>query len=170
MSRRPSLYQPQLSFEGLRGLRTRAYVRESTARQAGPDHYGPDVQRAGIRAFSERYELLQPALEYFDAASGRSMEKRGAFQQALVDADEYDVLLVFHSSRSFRNRHDAAVFKKRFRQAGVALVFTDQQLISGNPDTSLQEGVPRADRRAAVGGAGAVHFGAACARSSSKVV
>ena len=140
VSRRPSLDEPSLSFEGLRGLRTRSYVRESTARQAGPDHYGPDVQRAGMHAFCERHGLRAPTVEYFDTASGRSIEKRGAFQQALEDADEYDVLLVFHSSRSFRNRHDAAVFKRRFRLAGLAIVFTDQQLISGNPETSLQEG------------------------------
>ena len=115
-------------------------MRESTARQAGRDHYGPDIQRAGIRTFCERYDLSQPGVEYFDAASGRSIEKLGAFQQALADADEYDVLLVFHSSWSFRNRHDATVFKRRFGHAGLAIVFTDQQLISGNPETKLQEG------------------------------
>ena len=140
MTRRPSRQRATIDFESLRSLRTRSYIRESTPRQAEADHYGPDLQRAGIRAFCERFGISAPGREYFDTASGRRVKGRLALQDALADAGQYDVLLVFHSSRSFRNRHDAAVYKRQFREAGVVMVFTEQQIISGNPGTNLQEG------------------------------
>ena len=61
-------------------------------------------------------------------------------QQALAEADEYDALFVFHSSRSFRNREDAAIWKQQFRRAGIVIVYTEQGIISGDPRTKLHEG------------------------------
>jgi len=101
-----------LSFDDLRGKPTRSYIRESTVGQAGPDHYGPDLQREGIRKFCERVGLEQPEREYFDTSSGTTTEGRGRLQAALADADDYDVLVFFHSSRSFRNRADAVAWKQ----------------------------------------------------------
>ena len=118
-------------------------MRESTERQAGPDHFGPDLQRAGIRDYCERNDIPLPKREYFDAASGRSLEGRDSLQDALADAErgEYDLLLLYHSSRSFRNRHDAAVAKRKLRAAGVGLVFTSHNLISGDPGRKVEEGI-----------------------------
>ena len=64
-------------------------------------------------------------------------------QEALADAErgEYDLLLFYHSSRSFRNRHDAAVAERKLRAAGVGLVFTSQNLISGDPGRTVEEGI-----------------------------
>ena len=140
MSRRPSRQRQTATLDDLRGQRLRAYVRESTERQAGPDHYGPDIQRAGIERFCHQHGLTQPEFEYFDASSGRSTARRNGLQRALEDAADYDVLLIFHSSRSFRNRMDAVVWKQRFARAGITIVFTEQSIISGNPQSKIVEG------------------------------
>ena len=143
MARRKSRRRLAPDLSDLRSARSRSYVRESTERQAGPDHYGPDLQRAGIRDYCERNGLQQPEHEYFDAASGRSMDRRTQLQRAIADgiAGEYEVLLVFHSSRSFRNSTDAKVAKRQLNEAGVTLIFTSQNLISGDPHRKVEEGL-----------------------------
>ncbi len=140
MTRRPSKARPIVDFDGLRGLRTRSYIRESSLRQVKADHYGPDTQRAGIRRFCERWQLAYPDREYFDASSGRGTAKRNFLHSALAEADEYDVLLVYITSRSFRNREDAQSWKRKFREAGITIVFTEQGIISGLPRDKLLEG------------------------------
>src|SRR5690606_21037537 len=101
----------------------------------------PEMQRAGIRQWCLMNDVPLPTFEYFDASSGRETTRRAGLQQALADSAEYDALLVFHSSRSFRNREDAALWKARFRRAGLTLVYTQQSIISGNPHSKLLEGV-----------------------------
>lgn len=61
----------------------------------------------------------------------------------MVEANDYDVLHFFLSSRSFRNKEDAVEWKKKFREAGMVLVFTQQGRISGNQDTALQGGMDK---------------------------
>lgn len=140
MARRRSREQQVVDFESLASMRIRTYIRESTQRQAEADHYGPDLQRAGIRTFCDKYDIPRPEHEYFDAASGRSVRGRTGLQKALADADEYDALFFFHSSRSFRNREDVAIWKPKFRRAGIVIVFTEQGIISGDPRNKLLEG------------------------------
>ena len=139
MARRRSRERTTLRHEDLQGLRTRAYVRESTKAQAGPEHQGPDVQRRWNSDYCTRYGVSPPDFEYFETASGRSAEKRPQLQRALADAEEYDVLLIGHSSRAYRNREDAAIGKRQFREAGVRMVFTSQDIIVGNTATKLME-------------------------------
>jgi DNA invertase Pin-like site-specific DNA recombinase len=141
MTRRPSRSRPQIDFESLRGMRVRSYVRESHPRQAEADRYGPDLQRKGIVAFCDRWGIPHPEKEYFDAATARHVDRRHGLQQALEEANAYDALLIFHSSRSFRNRHDAAIWKTKFRQADVLVVFTEQGIISGDRRFKVVEGV-----------------------------
>lgn len=141
MTRRPSRSSTPVDFESLRTMRVRSYVRESSPRQAEADRYGPDLQRKGVSAFCDRWAIPHPQKEYFDAFTGRSMDRRYGLQRALEEAKEYDALLIFHSSRSFRNRHDAAIWKMKFRQAGVLLVFTEQGIISGDRRYKAVEGI-----------------------------
>ena len=140
MGRRRSRERKVVSFEDLRGLPTREYIRESTKAQAGPDHYGPDAQRTGNRAFCDRWGINPPEHTYFDTASGRSVDGRPEMQRALDEAPEYKVLVIFHSSRAFRSRADAAIWKRWFREAGVTIVFAQQDIISGNRATKMMEG------------------------------
>jgi DNA invertase Pin-like site-specific DNA recombinase len=140
MARRRSKVVSFPDFAALQGMPTRAYIRESSKRQAEVDRYGPDTQRAGIREFCDRWGLFQPDKEYFDTRSGRRVEGRDALQAALTEADEYKVLLVYVTSRSFRNREDAVIWKRKLRAAGVVLVFVQQGIISGDPRHKLIEG------------------------------
>ena len=141
MTRRPSRSSTPVDFESLCTMRVRSYVRESSPRQAEADRYGPDLQRKGISAFCDRWAIPHPQKEYFDAFTGRSVDRRYGLKQALEEAKEYDALLIFHSSRSFRNRYDAAIWKMKFRQAGVLLVFTEQGIISGDRRYKAVEGI-----------------------------
>ncbi len=139
MSRRRTRVREDIDPADLVGKRTRTYIRESTERQALADRTGPALQRADIDRFVEQWGLETPEREYFDAASGRSVDGRLELQRALAEADQYDVLLVYNTSRSFRNFEDAAIWKAKFRHAGVTIVFTEPGIISGNRRTRLQE-------------------------------
>lgn len=141
MGRKRNEPVPIRSFDELRGKVARCYVRESSERQALADRNGPEIQRAGFRRFCDQWAISYPAKEHFDAASGRKTAGRSGLQQALDEAAEYDVLLVFHTSRAFRNLNEAALWKTRFAAAGVTLVFTEQQMISGDPRTKSSEGM-----------------------------
>ncbi len=141
MTRRPSRGRKFVELADLRDKRIRSYVRESSQRQAEADKFGPDIQRGSIKAFCEREGLPEPEREYFDAASGRNVDRRSGLQRALAEAGEYDVLLFYHTSRSFRNRHEAAIWKTNFRRAGAVIVFTEQGIISGDPRFKAVEGM-----------------------------
>ena len=136
MGRKRNQPKPVCSLDELHDKTVRAYVQESSERQAMADRNGPEIQRAGIRRFCEQRGIDYPLPEYFDAASGRKTAGRSGLQQALDDADQYDVLLVFHTSRAFRNLNEAAIWKTRFEDARVTIVFTEQQIISGDPRAS----------------------------------
>ena len=141
MARRRSRLHRDVDHADLVGLRTRAYLRESTKKQTAADRNGPTVQRASIAGYIEKYGLATLDFEYFDAASGRSTKRRPELQRALRDAEAgaYDILLCYNTSRSFRNPGDADAWKARFKAAGVTFVFTDPEIISGNRRTRFQE-------------------------------
>lgn len=139
MPRRSSRQQVDIDWLDLRGRRTRAYIRESSPHQADADRYGPDTQRNGILALCREFSLEEPEHWYFDKASGRSVRGRTELQRALDEAPDYDVLLFFHTNRSFRDREDAAVWKPRLRRAGLTLAFAEQRFISGNLRTKTTE-------------------------------
>ena len=139
MARR-SRQRTSVRLEDLQGKTVRAYVRESTLEQTGSDHYGPDLQREGIARYCKAHGLNAPSYEYFEAVSGRSTKGRTQLQAAMDDSADYDVLIFFHSSRSFRNRRDALNWKHDFRAAGIVMVYAEQNIVVGNPGTKLQEG------------------------------
>ncbi len=93
-----------VSFEDLKGLRARGYIRDSTLDQR--DGFGPDIQRHNIQRFVDSYGLILDDSFYAEFVSGRSASKRSVFAQFIEDArlDLYDVLLVDHASRFGRNQ------------------------------------------------------------------
>lgn len=128
-----------VSFDDLRGLRARGYVRDSTKDQA--EGFSPDVQRNREQAFAQEHQLVWQGIVYEEYVSGRSVLKRSQFQQAVQDAEDglYDALLVFHTSRFARNTPDAREYKRRLRAAGVMVVFVQQGIVSGAKHTRLAE-------------------------------
>ena len=140
MSDRMNSYTAQpLTFEDLRGLRAEGYVRDSTLDQR--DGFGPDIQRNNIIRFAESYGLVLGDSWYTEFVSGRSVKKRTAFMQFVEDAklDQYDVMLVDHTSRFGRNQEECIRYKSILRDLGKVVVFVGQGIISGSDRDFLSE-------------------------------
>ena len=127
--------------EDLAGRTWAGYLRESTRGQA--DRYGPDLQRAEQRQFTERHGLVPADREYVDLVSGKDTLRRTDFARMLADAEAgaFEVLLVYDTSRFARNVADAWAYRDRLARAGVVLVFCADGLIAGNVDTYELEGL-----------------------------
>lgn len=123
------------------GLRSRGYVRESTEGQG--EGFSPDAQRASIERWATEHGLLAPDRFYVDLVSGSGALQRSDFQAMIRDAEAgtFDVLLVHNTSRFARNREDAMAYKRKLAAAGVAVVFCQQSLISGDEHRFIEEGV-----------------------------
>jgi DNA invertase Pin-like site-specific DNA recombinase len=122
----------------LKGKSARGYVRRSM-----DDDRGTEYQIQSMEAWARAHELRGPDRYYVDLVSGKSTLKRSDFNQMLEDAKngEFEVLLVFHTSRFARNRFDAQKYKRELWRAGVQIVFVELDLISGLPENMLVEGL-----------------------------
>src|SRR3972149_1766222 len=129
------------TFDDLKGLRAEGYIRDSTLDQR--DGFGPEMQRRAEKNFARTYGLCLGSAWYTDFITGTSTLKRAGFLQALSDAEinQFDVLLVYHTSRFARNRADAIRYKGELRKLGKTLVFVSQGIISGNDNDFLNEGI-----------------------------
>ena len=129
------------TFDDLKGLRAEGYIRDSTLDQR--DGFGPEMQRRAVENFARTYGLCLGSAWYTDFITGTSTLKRAGFLQALSDAEinQFDVLLVYHTSRFARNRADAIRYKGELRKLGKTLVFVSQGIISGNDNDFLNEGI-----------------------------
>lgn len=75
-----------------------------------------------------------------DATTGRTAEGRDGFLRMVADARRglFDVVYVYKLDRFARNRYDAAVYRRRLKQAGVRLVSATERTGDG-PDGILLE-------------------------------
>ena len=133
------LSRPIISFEDLRGLRAVGYIRDSTLDQR--DGFDPDIQRRNEERFAESYGLILSDRWYTEFVTGRSMQKRVEFLSLLEDArlDEFDVLLVDHTSRFGRNQVECIRYKEQLRDLGKVVIFVSQGIISGSDRDFLSE-------------------------------
>ena len=108
----------EITFNDLMGLTADGYVRDSTLDQR--DGFGPELQRRAIESFASTHGLALGSAWYTDFITGTSTLKRSGFRQALQDAqaDKFDVLLVYHTSRFARNRTDAMRYKAELKNWG----------------------------------------------------
>jgi DNA invertase Pin-like site-specific DNA recombinase len=127
------------TFEDLRGLRAECYVRDSTLDQK--DGFGPEIQRHNEERFAQSYGLLLGSRWYSEFVSGRSADKRREFQQVIEDArlDQFDVLLVDHTSRFGRNQSECIRYKDELKLLGKTVIFVSQGIISGSDRDFLSE-------------------------------
>lgn len=116
------------------------YIRESTEEQG--KGYSPDAQRKGIREYAKRNNIKVVG-EYMDLLSGRT-DNRPQFQQMIADAEaqKFNTLLVFKTSRFARNRSIAIEYKNKLRKMGVQVIFTSEDLGENthDPNKMLIEG------------------------------
>ncbi len=129
----------QITYEDLRGLRARGYIRDSTPDQR--NGFGPDIQRHNEERFAQSYGLILDSRWYTEFVSGRSVKKRYEFQSFIQDArlDQFDVLLVDHTSRFGRNQSDCRKYKDELQSLGKIVVFVSQGIISGSDRDFLSE-------------------------------
>ena len=117
--------------------RAAAYVRESTEEQG--QGFSPDAQRQAISRFAEENELLLIG-EYCDFHSGwRKSAGRREFQRLIADAAErqFEVVLVYHTSRFARNQVESRRYKQLLReQLGIRVVSVTQPLGEDHTDPS----------------------------------
>jgi DNA invertase Pin-like site-specific DNA recombinase len=102
-----------------------AYVRTSSAEQGKA--YGPDAQRAAIRAFAKR-EGLTVAAEFHEDISGTvPADERPGLQDALAAAYQHGAgaILVAERSRLAREEYVAYDALRSLKLAGLAVLYAD---------------------------------------------
>lgn len=112
-----------------------AYVRTSSAEQGKA--YGPDAQRAAIRAFAKR-EGLRVAAEFHEDVSGTvALEDRPGLRDALAAVYQHGAggLLVAERSRLARDEYVAHDAVRAFRSAGRDVLYADGS--NGEDDSAL---------------------------------
>ena len=69
--------------------------------------------------------------EYLDPhISGKTAERRPAFQQMISDGDkhQFDVVIVWKTDRFARNRYDSARYKERLRRNGISIRYAAEHI------------------------------------------
>lgn len=118
-----------------------AYVRVSTERQ---DEYSLDSQLRLIREYAASHNMTVPPEYVFveDGVSGRSAQKRPAFQTMVALAKDkdrpFDAILVWKFSRFARNQEESIVYKSMLARAGVEVISISEP-VDDSPWGSLIE-------------------------------
>jgi DNA invertase Pin-like site-specific DNA recombinase len=124
------------SIDHIAGLRVARWFRESTTGQW--DNFGPDAQREQQDRAIARYGLLDAGLSWSVAASGWTTAwLTPAWQAMLAAAREgaFDILVVGYVSRFLRNLKQTLIaVEDHLHQAGVAVLFVDERLLSSDPN------------------------------------
>ena len=124
------------SLDHIAGLRVARWFRESTAGQW--DNFGPDAQREQQDRAIARYGLVDSGLAWSVAASGWTSAWRTPAWEAMLAAARagaFDVLVVGYVSRFLRNLKQTLIaVEDHLHQAGVAVLFADERLLSSDPD------------------------------------
>mgnify|MGYP001134041314 FL=1 len=89
-----------------------AYIRVSTDRQ---EELSPDAQKRELKNYAQKHGILITEFYQDNGISGRTAEKRPAFQEmiSLAKSPEhpYDLILVWKFSRFARNQEESIVYK-----------------------------------------------------------
>ncbi len=118
-------------------MRVALYLRVSTAEQA--KGHSLDSQRHTLREWA-RAEEWSVVSQYEDpGASGTSVDGRPGSQKLIADAEagRFDAVLVLKLDRFAQNRGDAAIYRKRLGQAGVALLSYNERTDGLSPSAAM---------------------------------
>lgn len=118
------------------------YIRESTEEQ--DKGFSPENQKRNIEKYAKDHNIKTIRF-YKDLVSGKS-ENRPEFQQMIADAKkkEFEVILIYHTSRFARNVKDARHYKELLRKKlGIDVVSITQNFGDdfNNPSAFLNEGI-----------------------------
>lgn len=112
-----------------------AYIRVSTSDQL---EYSPDSQLRLIRDYAKRNELLLDDIHVYadEGISGRKAEKRPQFQKMFADGKrkEFEVILIYNTSRFARNHEESVVYRAMLRREGIEVISITQPNIDEKTD------------------------------------
>lgn len=114
------------------------YCRYSSENQR--EGYSIQAQTSAIKKYCEDKKITLLDF-YIDEARSATSDERVAFQRLIKDAQahRFDMLIVHKSDRLFRNRYDAAIYKKRLRDCGVSIVSVLEPMLDGSPESIMIE-------------------------------
>lgn len=122
-----------LTVDVLAGKRAARWIRESTAGQA--DRYGPDAQRRQQDDAIATHGLVDTGISWTVAHSGRTISSTPEFRDMLARAgQDYDVVVVGYVSRLARDLRTAVNARHAVHEAGAAILFCDERLLSSDED------------------------------------
>lgn len=123
-------------------MRAVAYIRESTEEQ--DKGFSPQNQERSIREYASSHGYSIVGV-YKDLMSGTSIEAREDFLRMLDDANnrEFDIILIYHTSRFARNVVDSRKYKEHLREKlGIDVISVTQNFGDWNtPNSYLNEGI-----------------------------
>lgn len=120
------------------------YVRVSTSDQ---EEYSPDSQIKLIRDYAKREGYIIPDEYIFrdDGISGKSADKRPAFQLMIATAKEqnppFSCIFVWKFSRFARNQEESLVYKNLLKRNGVAVRSISEPSMDDGPFSGLIESI-----------------------------
>ncbi|MBO5967459.1 MAG: recombinase family protein [Clostridia bacterium] len=121
-----------------------AYVRVSTDDQL---EYSPDSQLKLIRDYAKREGYIIPDEFVYrdDGISGKSADKRPAFQMMVATAKEqnppFSCIFVWKFSRFARNQEESLVYKNLLKRNGVAVRSISEPSMDDSPFSGLIESI-----------------------------
>lgn len=121
-----------------------AYLRVSTDDQL---EYSPDSQLKLIQDYAKREGYIIPDEYIFrdDGISGKSAEKRPAFQLMIATAKEqnppFSCIFVWKFSRFARNQEESLVYKNLLKRSGVTVKSISEPSMEDSPFSGLIESV-----------------------------
>ncbi len=123
-------------------MRAALYIRESTERQG--ENWSPDAQERALREYAAKEGMtIADAQVWSECGTGRK-DKRGGLHELVAAAEvgAFDAVLMFHSSRFFRNRLLAGEYKKALRERGIRVIALNVLGLDPNTATgAMMEGI-----------------------------
>lgn len=112
-----------------------AYLRTSSAEQGKA--YGPDVQRAAVRAFAKREGLTIAAEHHEDISGTTTIDQRAGMQAAIVSAYRHgaSAVVVAERSRLARDEYVAHDALRALAGVGLRVLYADGS--NGEDDSAL---------------------------------
>jgi len=110
-----------------------AYIRVSTEMQT---EYSPDSQLKLIKDYATKNDMILSEVYSDEGISGRTAEKRPAFNRMISDAkqNKFNVIIIYHTSRFARNHEESIVYRNMLKRDGIDVISITQPSVDYKTD------------------------------------
>ena len=110
-----------------------AYIRVSTEMQT---EYSPDSQLKLIKDYAAKHDMILGEVYSDEGISGRTAEKRPAFNKMLADAkrNKFNAILIYNTSRFARNHEESIVYRNMLKRDGIDVISITQPSVDYKTD------------------------------------